>query len=152
LRLLYNLSFDPELRRDIVETDMIPALAEVLQNEAARPFALRILYCISGDRLSSSKGKTALNRIVPVVSNLIINCPNKMVDPEAIALAINLSLDPSNGRIFVGNDGSGLYNMVCGFCCGSSLLACSHVVTVSKIYLLCLAFDCSCPLYCLGKS
>ncbi|CAN0321797.1 unnamed protein product, partial [Laminaria digitata] len=49
LRLLYNLSFDPDIRSQMVKAGLIPKLVELLKRPPYRARGLRLLYHMSID-------------------------------------------------------------------------------------------------------
>lgn len=104
LRLLFNLSFDPELRIQMVKSGMIPTCVELLKRSHVRTPALRLLYNISMDERLKQESDGGLSPAVSLITSLVIKCPEKVVDKELIALAINLSAGPRNVEMMVSSD------------------------------------------------
>jgi kinesin-associated protein 3 len=93
LRLVYNFSFDPDLRSELVKCNMVPYFIKCIQIPAAQEVALGILYNISADREFDSDAIEALRESTAFVADLILNCPTKRVGENLIALAINMGRD-----------------------------------------------------------
>lgn len=110
LRLLYNLSFDSEHRTSMVEKGMVPMYVEFLKNPACRQVSIQILYNLSSDLRHKEHTDGALTVAVPLVTQLIIQCPQQLVEQELLALAINMSGDPQNIDMMVAGDG--LHHMI----------------------------------------
>ena len=102
LRVLFNLSFDPEVKQKISAIGMIPKLVELLKVAQYRSILLRILYHLSSeDKLKNTFAYTAC---IPLVYKLIIHFPEPIVGKELIALAINLTTDSKCSEIISAND------------------------------------------------
>lgn len=69
LRLLLNLSFDNEIRAQIIKCGMLPKLVNYIKEDAHRVFSLCILYHISVD--DKCKGLFTYTDIVPVVIHIL---------------------------------------------------------------------------------
>lgn len=65
LRLLFNLSFDPEIRQKISTNGMIPKLVELLKVAQYRSILLRILYHLSSE--DKIKNTFAYTSCIPLV-------------------------------------------------------------------------------------
>ncbi|KAG5175345.1 kinesin-associated protein [Tribonema minus] len=104
LRLLYNLSFDPELREQMLKGGLIPRLVDLLKRPQYRARSLRLLYHMSMD--DRSKGIFAYTpEAVPILMQLILNFPQKLLAKELAALAINLSLNERNAELMCAQRG-----------------------------------------------
>ncbi|XP_019620745.1 PREDICTED: LOW QUALITY PROTEIN: kinesin-associated protein 3-like [Branchiostoma belcheri] len=88
LRLLLNLSFDTDMRGKIVKVGLLPKLTALINNENHRVVVLCILYHISMD--DRCKSMFTYTDCIPVVMKMVLECPDKQVDLELVALCINL--------------------------------------------------------------
>lgn len=73
LRLMYNLTFDQELRVQIVDQSMIPKLVEILKAPGFRALILKILYQLSIE--DKAKAVFTYTECIPLIYQLIIHCP-----------------------------------------------------------------------------
>jgi hypothetical protein len=104
LRLLLNLSFDPELQGQITRAGLIPKLVGLLDNDTHRSTVLKVLYHLS----MSEKGRAAFVDIdaVPVVLKYILETPpDQFINRELIALAINLCAHQPLAELMVQGEG-----------------------------------------------
>jgi Kinesin-associated protein (KAP) len=97
LRLLFNLSFDIEIREGISAIGMIPKLVELLKVAQYRSILLRILYHLSSD--DKIKATFAYTSCIPLVYQLVIHFPDPIIGKELIALAINLTTNKTNAAL-----------------------------------------------------
>ena len=102
LRLVFNLSFDPEIRQKISAAGMIPKLVELLKAAQFWSILLWILYHLSSE--DKIKNTFAYTSCIPLVYQLIIHFPDQVIGKELIALAINLTTDPKCAEIISSND------------------------------------------------
>jgi len=98
LRLLFNLSFDEEIRLQINEQGMIPKLVEILKAPGFRALILKILYHLSLE--DKAKATFTYTECIPLVYQLIIHCPEPIVGKELVALAVNLATNSRNAERF----------------------------------------------------
>eukprot|EP00903_Cladosiphon_okamuranus_P009154 g8747.t1 len=103
LRLLFNLSFDPDIRAQMVKAGLIPKLVELLKRPPYRARGLRLLYHMSID--DRCKAMFAYTDAIPIVMQLVLNFPQKMLAKELAALAVNLSLNPRNAQMMASQRG-----------------------------------------------
>ncbi|CAM9329038.1 unnamed protein product [Ectocarpus sp. 4 AP-2014] len=103
LRLLYNLSFDPDIRAQMVKAGLIPKLVELLKRPPYRARGLRLLYHMSID--DRCKAMFAYTDAMPIVMQLVLNFPQKILAKELAALAVNLSLNPRNAQMMASQRG-----------------------------------------------
>ena len=101
LRLLLNLSFNHDLRSVMVDAGLIPKLVQLFQNPAHLQTVLRLMYQLSID--DRCKSLFTYTDAIPMVVDLIIGYPEPLVNPELMALAINLALNKNNSEIMCGN-------------------------------------------------
>lgn len=102
LRLLFNISFDQEIRQSISAVGMIPKLVELLKVAPYRSILLRILYHLSSE--DKIKNTFAYTSCIPLVYQLIIHFPEQIVGKELISLAINLTTESKCAEIMSQND------------------------------------------------
>ncbi|KUF92298.1 polyamine oxidase 4 [Phytophthora nicotianae] len=103
LKLLFNLSFDPNLREVLVRNSLIPKLVELLKKPPFRALSLRILYHLSID--DRCKSMFTYTEAIPIVMQLVINFPQNIVAKELAALAVNLSHNARNAELMCQNRG-----------------------------------------------
>ncbi|XP_078603734.1 kinesin-associated protein 3-like isoform X3 [Branchiostoma floridae x Branchiostoma japonicum] len=104
LRLLLNLSFDTDMRGKVVKVGLLPKLTALINNENHRVVVLCILYHISMD--DRCKSMFTYTDCIPVVMKMVLECPDKQVDLELVALCINLAINKRNAQLVC--EGSGL--------------------------------------------
>jgi hypothetical protein len=103
LRLLFNLSFDAEIREQAVQIGMIPKLISLLKTPAFRARALRLLYHMSIE--DRCKSMFTYTDGLPLIMGMIINFPQDSLPKELAGLSVNISLNPRNAEVMVGNRG-----------------------------------------------
>lgn len=96
LRLLFNLSFDEEIRLQMQEAGYIPKLVEILKAPGFRALILKLLYHLSLE--DKIKATFTYTECIPLVYQLIIHCPEPIVGKELVALAVNLATNPRNAE------------------------------------------------------
>nr|CCA26595.1 kinesinassociated protein putative [Albugo laibachii Nc14] len=96
LKLLHNLSFDPQQRDVLVKNSIIPKLVTLLKKPPFRASSLRILYHLSMD--DRCKSMFTYTDALPIVMQLVINFPQHAVAKELAALSVNLSLNARNAE------------------------------------------------------
>ncbi|CAG5115680.1 unnamed protein product, partial [Candidula unifasciata] len=103
LRLLLNLSFDPDIRSKIIKYGLLPKLVNLLNNENHYHLVLCVLYHISMD----DKAKTMFiyTDCVPLVMKMLLQSPGK-IDIKLMALCINLAANKRTAQIIC--EGQGL--------------------------------------------
>jgi len=99
MSVLFNLSFDPAAREQMLELSLIPKLVEHLQDKQFRAGALRLLYHLSVD--DKCKSMFTYTDVIPYVMRMLIEFPSNHVAKELAALAINLSLTQRNCLLMV---------------------------------------------------
>ena len=97
LRLIFNLTFDAELRAHMNECGMIPKFVEILKAPGFRALILKILYHLSQE--DKLKATFTYTECIPLCFQLIIHCPEPIVGKELVALAINLTTNSRNSEI-----------------------------------------------------
>ncbi|CCI45460.1 unnamed protein product [Albugo candida] len=95
LKLLHNLSFDPQQRDLLVKNSIIPRLVILLKKPPFRASTLRILYHLSMD--DRCKSMFTYTDAIPIVMQLI-NFPQNIIAKELAALTVNLSLNARNAE------------------------------------------------------
>ena len=61
LRLLYNLSFDAQLRQEMLRVALVPNFVAALSNENTQPASLGVLYNLSTGRYRAALLCTSLH-------------------------------------------------------------------------------------------
>ncbi|CAF1046604.1 unnamed protein product [Adineta ricciae] len=92
LRLLLNLSFDRDIRAQIVRIGLLPKLVDLIDDDNQRLISLCLLYHLSMD--NTNKAFFTYTKCNQQLMKLIIDCKEDTIEPEIIALAINLALNP----------------------------------------------------------
>ncbi|XP_072014617.1 kinesin-associated protein 3-like [Amphiura filiformis] len=103
LRLLLNLSFDTDLRSKMVKLGLMPKLVGLLSNENHRLIVLCILYHISMD--DKAKSMFTYTDCIPLVMKMILESPDERLEPELIALGINLACNKRNSQLVCQGNG-----------------------------------------------
>ena len=116
LKTLYNLSFDAAARDQMVKNSAIPKLIELLRKPKFRAVVLKMLYHLSAD--DKNKPMFALTEppAIPIVLQLIVNFPNKIVPKELTALMVNLSTNPSSLKVVCQAPGKQSFAFFCKGC------------------------------------
>lgn len=86
--------FNPE--RDLHPGNLIVRIIDLLKkpNVNVRLVSARVLYNLTSDLNFRPLVERALLPDISVLASLILRCPNKLVDKELIALAVNVTLSP----------------------------------------------------------
>ncbi|KAM8707764.1 hypothetical protein ACLKA7_014837 [Drosophila subpalustris] len=108
LRLVFNLSFDGALRRKMVAAGYLPMLVKFINDEKHHAIAVKILYHMSLD--DKVKSMFTHTECVQMATDAIILNLNVKVDPDLMALCINLSLNRRNAQIMV--EGQRLHSLM----------------------------------------
>jgi hypothetical protein len=103
LRLIFNLSFDVEIRELAVQFGMIPKLVSLLKVPSFRGRALKLLYHLSVE--DRCKSMFTYTDGMPLLMGMIVNFPQNHLAKELAGLAVNLSLNPRNAEIMASNRG-----------------------------------------------
>lgn len=96
LRLMLNLSFDTEVRGELVKEGAIPRLVELLKRPQFRHVALKLLYQISMD--DKCKSMFTYTECLPIVMSMVQNFPERLVEKTLVALAVNLATNSRNAE------------------------------------------------------
>lgn len=97
LRLILNLSFDNELRAKAVKAGLLPKLVQLVSNELHSVVVLCVLYHISMD--DQFKSMFTYTDCIPILMQLMLECPGDRIDLELIALGINLAANKRNAQL-----------------------------------------------------
>ena len=86
--------FNPE--RELHPANLIVRIIDLLKkpNVNVRLVSARVLYNLTSDLNFRPLVERALLPDISVLASLILRCPNKLVDKELIALAVNVTLSP----------------------------------------------------------
>ncbi|XP_062138534.1 kinesin-associated protein 3 [Drosophila sulfurigaster albostrigata] len=108
LKLVFNLSFDGGIRRQMIAAGYLPMLIKFINDEKHHATAVKILYHMSLD--DKVKSMFTHTECVQMATDAIILNLNVKVDPDLIALCINLSLNHRNAQIMV--EGKRLHSLM----------------------------------------
>jgi len=104
LRLMFNLSFDSELRDGMADHSMIPKLVELLKVANFRPVVLKLLYHFSTDE--RCKSIFVCTDCIPLVLEMLVgNTTTDSNSKELLGLAVNLATNSRNAEMMCGGDG-----------------------------------------------
>lgn len=106
LRLLFNLSFDKDLRDQMLKSGFVPKLVNLLKTPIYRAKTLKLLYHLSVD--DRCKSMITYTDGIPMLMGLVLNFPQDMLAKELAALMINLSYYPRNVELMLNNKGLNL--------------------------------------------
>ncbi|XP_063683184.1 kinesin-associated protein 3-like [Bolinopsis microptera] len=101
LRLILNLSFDKDIRTQIIKCGMLPKLVNFVKEETHRVFALCILYHVSVD--DKCKGLFSYTDIVPIIIHILQENEEGQLDMELMALCVNITQNPKIAAHFAQN-------------------------------------------------
>eukprot|EP00292_Cryptomonas_paramecium_P004280 CAMPEP_0113720002 /NCGR_PEP_ID=MMETSP0038_2-20120614/36189_1 /TAXON_ID=2898 /ORGANISM="Cryptomonas paramecium" /LENGTH=669 /DNA_ID=CAMNT_0000648559 /DNA_START=27 /DNA_END=2033 /DNA_ORIENTATION=+ /assembly_acc=CAM_ASM_000170 len=102
LRLLLNLSFDLEIRSQLVKEQAIGKMVELLKKPVFRQVALKLLYQISID--DKHKSMFTYTDSLPLLVNMLLSSPENNTDKTLLALAINLAANARNAEVMGAGD------------------------------------------------
>jgi hypothetical protein len=103
LRLIFNLSFDHEIREQCTQHGLVPKLINLLKIPIFRATSLRLLYHLSVE--DRCKSMFTYTDGIPLFMGMIINFPSNLLTKELAGLAINVSLNSRNAEIMSTNRG-----------------------------------------------
>lgn len=106
LRLLFNLSFDTEIRNQMVKAGYIPKLISLLKTPSYRAKTLKLLYHLSVD--DRCKAMIHYTDGINILMGMVINFPQDFLAKELAALMVNLSYNPKNIEQMIANKGLNL--------------------------------------------
>lgn len=106
LRLLFNLSFDRDLRDQMLKCGYVPKLVNLLKIPLYRAKTLKLLYHLSVD--DRCKSMITYTDAIPMLMGLVLRFPQDLLAKELAALMINLSYHPRNIEIMLNNKGLNL--------------------------------------------
>lgn len=100
LRVLYNFSFDENLRSSLIESGIVKLLVDLLRNPPFRHIVLRLLYHFSMDDRCKSLMAYHLDGMVMLLQ-LVVHFPEPRVGKDLVALVVNLSTHPRCAEVMV---------------------------------------------------
>lgn len=103
LRFLFNLSFDAEIREQMMRSGLIPKLVSLLKTPQFRGRTLKLMYHLSVDE--RCKNMITYTDCMQLLMGMVINFPQDNLAKELAALVINLSYSPRNAEQMVSNHG-----------------------------------------------
>lgn len=86
LRMLFNLSFDKELREQMIKAGLLPKIVNQLKIPALRSKLLKLLYHLTMD--DKSRAMFAYTEGIPLILGMIINFPQNVLAKELAALGV----------------------------------------------------------------
>ena len=87
LRMLFNLSFDRELREQMIKAGILPKIVNQLKIPVLRSRLLKLLYHLTMD--DKSRAMFAYTDGIPLILGMIINFPQKVLAKELAALGVS---------------------------------------------------------------
>lgn len=105
LKLIFNLSFDGQLRAKMIKIGFLPKLVAFLSDDKHHGIATKILYHMSLD--DKVKSMFTYTDCVPIVTDMILlnTCSKKSeADLDLIALGVNLALNKRNASQMIENN------------------------------------------------
>jgi hypothetical protein len=108
LRVLYNFSFDENVRSSLVESGLVKLLVDHLRNPPFRHIVLRLLYHFSMDDRCKSL-LTYYQDCMVMLLQLVVHFPEARVGKDLVALCVNLATHPRAADLMVE---SGLFPQV----------------------------------------
>merc|ERR1719161_1784747 len=108
LRVLYNFSFDENVRSSLVESGLVKLLVDHLRNPPFRHIVLRLLYHFSMDDRCKSLMAYYQDGMVMLLQ-LVVHFPEPRVGKDLVALVVNLAIHPRSAEVMVS---SGLFPQV----------------------------------------
>lgn len=105
LKLLFNLSFDREIRAQMLTSNYIPKILVLIPNFGPR--VMKLLYHLTVD----DKGKEILaftDNAVSLLMDLVIQFPHEFIPKELAAVMINISYHPKVVELMLNNRGLNL--------------------------------------------
>mmetsp|Transcript_29766 Transcript_29766/g.49787 ORF Transcript_29766/g.49787 Transcript_29766/m.49787 type:complete len:947 (-) Transcript_29766:278-3118(-) len=106
LRMLFNLSFDSDLRDLMLKGGIVPKLVNLLKVPVFRAKTLKLLYHLSVD--DRCKSMITYTDGVPILMGLVINFPQDYLARELAALMVNISYNSRNVELMINNKGLNL--------------------------------------------
>jgi len=103
LRLLFNLSFDADLREQMMRKGLVPKLISLLKTPNFRARVLKLLYHLSSD--DRCKSMVTYTDGMSILMGMVINFPQNNLPRELAALVVNLSYNPRNAELMIANRG-----------------------------------------------
>lgn len=106
LRLLFNLSFDKDIREQMLKAGYVPKLTSLLRTPQYRAKTLKLLYHLSVD--DRCKAMITYTEGINILMGMSINFPHDFLAKELAALMVNLSYHPKNCEQMISNKGLNL--------------------------------------------
>lgn len=91
LKLIFNLSFDGQMRAKMIRVGLLPKLVQFMSDEKHHSIVIKILYHMSLD--DKVKAIFTFTDCVPLLTDMLLLNLNKKSDVDLIALGINLALN-----------------------------------------------------------
>jgi hypothetical protein len=108
LRVLYNLSFDENIRGSLVESGIVKLMVDLLRNPPFRHIVLRLLYHFSMDDRCKSLMAYYQDGMTMLLQ-LVVHFPEARVGKDLVALVVNLATHNRCADVIIS---SGLFHQV----------------------------------------
>lgn len=102
LKLIFNLSFDGQLRSKMICAGLLTRLVTFLSDDKHHEIVTRILYHMSLD--DKVKSMFTYTECVPLATDMLVLNLNPKVDLDLIAFCINLALNKRNAQLMIENN------------------------------------------------
>jgi hypothetical protein len=103
LRLLLNLSFDIEMREEMVKSGLVQKVVELMRNPLFQNVSMALLYHISME--DKCKSMFTYTGVIPWLLENILVVDDLHAAPELISLAVNLTQNSRNAEVLCEGDG-----------------------------------------------
>ncbi|KAF4728847.1 Kinesin-associated protein 3, partial [Perkinsus olseni] len=101
LQVLYNLSFDPEVRNSLSESGVMTALVTILREQpSCRQLVLRLLYHFSFDDRCKSE-LCFCEDFIPMLLQLVVQFPDPRVGADLMAVMVNMSTHQRSAQLML---------------------------------------------------
>ncbi|XP_022902921.2 kinesin-associated protein 3 [Onthophagus taurus] len=96
LKLLFNLSFDGDLRSKMIKIGLLPKLVSLLTDDRHQTIVLKLLYHLSYDE--DVKVQFTYTDCISLITDMLLLSAGDDADQIIVALLINLATNPSNAQ------------------------------------------------------
>ncbi|KAF4705715.1 Kinesin-associated protein 3, partial [Perkinsus olseni] len=101
LQVLYNLSFDPEVRNSLSESGVMTSLVTILREQpSCRQLVLRLLYHFSFDDRCKSE-LCFCEDFIPMLLQLVVQFPDPRVGADIMAVMVNMSTHQRSAQLML---------------------------------------------------
>ncbi|KAK9720460.1 hypothetical protein QE152_g22020 [Popillia japonica] len=96
LKILFNLSFDGDLRSKMIKIGLLPKLVSLLTDDRHQNIVIKLLYHLSYDE--DVKAQFAFTECVSLIADMLLLSAANEVDQIMVALCINLATNSTNAQ------------------------------------------------------